>query len=225
MRIATPFIFLLALSQLISCGVSKTATLERSLQEYNNDQWLLSEMWAKKTIKSGKNIGEAQYIMGLCEFQLQKVASAKEWFEKAATSASKEVKGKATAMLGVIASGNGDETAAQLAYKYASIHLQGSDQQIANQRSGILTKVNNYTLQFGAYRDKENAQNAVKSISSALKRANLGNAWITEETSKIGRTLYLVRAGHFPTRNSASTTKDEHDLPECDVRSIATVTN
>ena len=102
MRITLPFILLLALSQLISCGESKTTTLQRSLQEYNNDQWLLSEMWAKKTIQSGKSIGEAQYMMGLCEFNLQNVASSKDWFEKAATSDTPEVKGKAMAMLGII---------------------------------------------------------------------------------------------------------------------------
>jgi hypothetical protein len=226
MRIATPFIFLLALSQLISCGESKTATLERSLHEYNNDHWLLSEMWAKKTIKSGKSIGEAQYMMGLCEFNLQKVDSSKEWFEKAATSANQEVKGKATAMLGIIASLSGDESAAQLAFKKAAKNLQGSDKRIANQRTGSLNNVvNNYTLQFGAYRNKENARNAIESISSTLRKANLGNAWIAEETSSIGRTLYLVQAGHFPTRNSASSIRDEHHLPQCVVTSIATVTN
>ena len=225
MRITTPFILLLALSQLISCGESKTATLERSLQEYKNDQWLLSEMWAKKTIQSGKSIGEAQYMMGLCEFKLQKMESSKDWFEKAATSANPEVKGKAMAMLGIIASNKGDQAAAQLAFSTAAANLQGTDKQNANQRTGSVSGLNKYTLQFGAYRKKENARKAVESISRVLRKADLGNAWIAEEKSSIGRILYLVQAGRFPTRNSASSSRDEHHLPKCVVTNIAIVTN
>lgn len=181
-------------------------------------------MWAKKTIKDGRSIGEAQYMMGLCEFKLQKVESSKGWFQKAATSTNPEVKGKAMAMLGIIASNRGDETAAQLAFSNAATNLQGIDKQNASQRSGTLHKLNNYTLQFGAYREKENAKKAIESISNALQKANLGNAWITEEKSKIGRTLYLVQAGRFPTRISASSSRNEHPLPQCVVTTLATVT-
>jgi cell division protein FtsN len=225
MRITLPFILLLALSQLISCGESKTTTLQRSLQEYNNDQWLLSEMWAKKTIQSGNSIGESQYMMGLCEFNLQNVASSKDWFEKAATSDTPEVKGKAMAMLGIIASSNGDEAAAQLAFRNAAVNLQGADKQNASQRSGTVSLESKFTLQFGAYRKKENAQKAIEVLSIELQNANLGNAWITKEKSNIGRTLYLVQVGRFPSRNSASRSRDEHQLPQCVVTSIATVTN
>tara|TARA_B100000959_G_scaffold217044_1_gene228864 strand:- start:836 stop:1501 length:666 start_codon:yes stop_codon:yes gene_type:complete len=220
MRTISAAITLLALSQLFACGETKTSTLNHALQEYSNNQWLMSEMWAKKTIENEKDIHEAQYLMGLCEFQLQNIDSSKSWFMKAAKSENAEVKGKSTAMLGIIASSKGDYQTAKLAFSNASTNLIGIDKQIAEERSGGKSISNNFTLQFGAYRNRVNAEKAIISLENSLQNAGIGTAWITEERSNSGRTMYLVQAGHFRSRNSASLQRDRTNLPQCIVAVI-----
>jgi tetratricopeptide (TPR) repeat protein len=215
MRITTITLFLLATIQITGCGGDKTTSLDKSLQEYSNGQWNMSELWAKKSLDEGENIEESQYMLGLCEFQLQNQDRAKEWFEKASNSNNPEVKGKATAMIAIISDNQGDYKSAELAYNNASKYLQGVDKQKAVMRSGATSQANNFTLQFGAYQKKTNAEKAIESISQALNQAGLGRAWITEETSNAGRKMFLVQAGHFLSRTSASTYRDKNKLPTC----------
>ena len=217
MRITKILIFLFALSQLTGCANSKTTSLDRSLQEYNNKQWAISEMWAKKSIENENEIHEAQFMVGLCEFRLQNIENAKGWFEKAATSTNTEVKGKATAMLGVIATSNGDSRKAELEFSKASKNLTGTDKIKATAFARGFTGTDIFTLQFGAYKKKENATNAIGQLSKSIHKAGLGSAWITKETSRAGRILFLVQAGHFKTRNDASLVREQYDLPQCTV--------
>jgi hypothetical protein len=215
MRIIKILILLLALVQLIGCQKANTTALDSSLLEYNQSQWLISEMWAKKSIESGKNTHEAQYMMGLCEFQLQNIDNSTAWFTKASASSDPEVKGKATAMLGIIASSKGDYQEAARAFNTSSNYLLGSDKIQAESRSGKHVKSNNFTLQFGAFQKKVNATKAIDTLSNSINKAGLGRAWITEETNRSGRILFLVQAGHFKSRNAASLIREQYKLPQC----------
>ena len=218
----TVIILLLALSQTISCAKPTATALNSSLQAYNNKEWLSSEKWARKAINSGNDIGKAQYIMGLCEFQLQQVDRSNAWFERAALSLDPEVRGKATAMLGIIASSKGDYRAAQIAFQNASPNLRGMDKRRAAAKLQTLNTSNIFTLQFGAYRKKENAVKAIEIISTSIRKADLGNAWISEEKNGLGGTIYLVQAGHFASRNDASSRRTQYNLPQCVVTKVAT---
>jgi cell division protein FtsN len=210
-------------SILAGCNSPQPTAIENSVHEYDNGDWLLSEMWAKKSIKENKNIGEAQYMMGLCEFKQNHMSEAQDWFNKATTSSSQEVHGKATAMLGIIASANGDYAAAQEAFAIAATELQGRDQEKAKALStgGSLANSDSktsFTLQFGAFRDKENANSTLAELSPSLKVLGVDPIWITEETDRSGATLYLVQAGHFSTRVAASNKRKNSNLPQCIVR-------
>jgi len=218
----TVIIFLLTLSQMIGCAKPTATALNTSLQEYNKKEWLSSENWARKAINSGNDIGKAQYIMGLCEFQLQQVDSSKAWFERAALSLDPEVRGKATAMLGIIASSKGEYAAAQIAFQNASPNLRGMDKRRAAAKLRTLNTSNTFTLQFGAYRKKDNAIKSIEIISTSIRKAGLGTAWISEEKSGLGATIYLVQAGHFASRNDASSRRTQHQLPQCVVTKVAT---
>lgn len=215
MRITTITLILLTIIKLTGCSGDKTTSLDKSMQEYTNGQWSMSELWANKSLEEGHNIEESQYMLGLCEFQNQNLNRAKSWFEKASISNDPEVKGKATAMIAIIADNQGDFKSAQLAYNTASKYLQGVDKQKAAMRSGVGTPAQHFTLQFGAYKKKVNAEKAIATISHTLNQAGLGKAWITEETSNSGRKMFLVQAGHFLSRNSASSHRDKNNLPTC----------
>jgi tetratricopeptide (TPR) repeat protein len=212
-----PLLALLLLSALpnLSCESTKTNSLELSLQEYNKGQWMLSEMWAKKAIENNTNRNEAQYMLGLCEFQLEDIDSSKDWFIQAQQSNNPDVKGKATAMLGIIATSEGDYESAQLAFKSAVKNLNGIDKQKANARSGNPILDGKFTLQFGAYQNRSNADKAVVNLTNSLSKSGLGTVWITPESGKYGKTMFLVQAGHFPTRSSASRRRGRGDLPQC----------
>jgi len=187
--------------------------------EYQNGHWLQSEMWAKKSIESNKDIGESQYMMGLCEFKRQHIDEAKEWFTRAALSPKKEVQGKATAMLGIISANNGNIEAAKIAFKKAAVDLEGMDKREANLRTSsgnsAFTSSNSFTLQFGAFRDKSNAKSAMDDLSSSLNQAGIQTVWIKEDSDRLGRKLYLVQAGHFATRSAASNRRMSGNLPQC----------
>jgi tetratricopeptide (TPR) repeat protein len=204
------------------CESSMPTSLERSILEYNYGQWLLSEMWAEKSLDDHLQIDESQYMMGLCEFRLRRLDSATEWFLQASNSSNPMVRGKANAMIGIIASSKGDYEAANAAFTSASIDLDGKDKREAESRTTSTDTYHQtvhtshfFTLQFGAYRDKSNANTFIQSFNTTLDIAGLGNAWITEETDRLGRTMFLVQAGRFPSRTSASSRRKRGDLPQC----------
>ena len=197
-------------------------SLERSILEYNHGQWLLSEMWAEKSLDEHLKIDESQYMMGLCEFQLRRLDSAIQWFLQASNTSNPNVRGKANAMIGIIASSKGDYEAANASFTSASFDLSGKDKSEAESRTTSITThqptvhtSHFYTLQFGAYRDKSNASAYMQSLNATLDKAGLGNAWIEEETDRLGRTMFLVQAGRYPSRTSASSRRKRGDLPQC----------
>lgn len=197
-------------------------SLERSILEYHHGQWVLSEMWAEKSLDEHLQIDEAQYMMGLCEFRLKRFDSANQWFQHAATSRNPDVRGKSNAMIGIIASSNGDFDVADAAFRSASIDLEGIDKREAESRtsstssdSSLTKSPHSFTLQFGAYRNSENAISAIVSLNSILNKAGLGEAWIVEEEDRTGRKMFLVQAGRFTSRSSATTRRKRGDLPQC----------
>lgn len=211
---------LLLFTILFGCKSSHQSALDHSVTEYQNGQWLLSEMWAKKSIESNNSIGESQYMLGLCEFKRQHIDESQEWFIKASSSSNQEVQGKATAMLGIISENKGDYAAAEAAFATAAIDLQGIDRNEAARRSSLSSGTqyvsdHTFTLQFGAFKSKTNADSAVSELSPSLIKAGINSIWITEDTSRTGRKLYLVQAGHFTSRTAASNRRKHGDLPHC----------
>ena len=187
----------------------------------------MSEMWSKKSLEQHQNVDEAQYMMGLCEFQLGRLESATQWFDQAGSSSNSEVRGKATAMLGIISSSKGDFDEARAQFAIAATELTGRDKREAIARSGSPIQQETgdwgstyFTLQFGAYRDQTNAKQAVHSISNSLNEHGLGEPWILEETDRFGRTMFLVQAGRFSTRVKASTLRKSANLPQCIVATV-----
>ena len=206
---------------LAGCQPKSLTAIDRSLQEYGDGQWLLSKMWAEESIGNHANVDEANYMIGLCEFQRNRLNSAKQWFEKSSQSQNREVRSKSNAMLGIIAESNGDPQAASIAFAAAANELVGRDKQRALSKTSPNTPQTAhapsgyFTLQFGAYRDKSNANTFIQSLNTTLDIAGLDNAWITEETDRLGRTMFLVQAGRFPSRTSASSRRKRGDLPQC----------
>ena len=120
---------------LLGCSNNGPKAMERSLQEYNQGQWSISAMWANKALNDKSDRDEAAYLLGLCEFKMQHVNKAKGWFEQAANSGDEAVRGRASAMLGIIASNDGDYVTAALAFEQASADLDGIDKTKASARS------------------------------------------------------------------------------------------
>ena len=215
----------------IGCSNSTPIALGRSLQEYKQGQWSISAMWARKALDEKQVHDEAAYMLGLCEFQMQHVENAKSWFEEATTSRDEELQGRAFAMLGIIASNEGDYLTAATSFEQAATLLEGRDRTrarswvaaIQNGTSFTFTNSENpapYTLQFGAYQKLENAQEAAKQLGSDLRFAGLGSASIVEEKNQVGKVLFMVRAGAFDSRTAASRCRKRHSLPQCIVTTV-----
>jgi tetratricopeptide (TPR) repeat protein len=214
---------------ILGCSSTGPKAMERSLQEYNQGQWSISAMWAKKALNEKNNRSEAAYLLGLCEFRMQRTEKAKAWFLEAAGSNNEDVRGKASAMLGIIASNNNDYVTAALAFEQATADLDGLDKTIASSRAASAnsgtsfsstTPNSAFTLQFGAYKNLENAQIAAKKLGSHLQLAGLGNASIVEEKSKFGNPLFMVQAGSFNSRATAAKYRNKNALPQCIVTAV-----
>jgi septal ring-binding cell division protein DamX len=125
-------------------------------------------------------------------------------------------------MIGIIESSMGDYGAANAAFKSASLDLDGKDKieaesrttPTASDKSTVHTS-HFFTLQFGAYRDKTNATAAIVTLDPVLQKAGLGESWIAEEKDRVGRTMFLVQAGRYPSRTSATSRRNRGDLPQC----------
>ena len=221
MRLITLLFLSIVTFSTLGCGQNKVTALDRSLQEYNSGQWLLSKMWAEESIENHEDVEQAEYLIGLCEYKRNRLDTAKTWFEKSAHSSNKEVRAKSNAMLGIIALNNGDREAAEIAFEIAAPELEGGDQQQAKSRIGsgairtTLSSDGHYTLQFGAYRNEGNAKQSLNTLATSFEKIGLGEAWISEDQDDFGRKLYLVQAGRFVSRSSANSKKIASDLPQC----------
>ena len=213
----------------LSCSNKGPNALDRSLLEYDQGQWTISAMWARKALSEKHAHDEAAYLLGLCEYQLQHIEKAKIWFLSASKSTDEEVRGRAYAMLGIIASSKGDYVTAATAFEHAAGDLEGSDGTLASSwatatRSGTIVASsdipNGFTLQFGAYRKLENAKTAAAEIDADLRTAGLGNAAIVKEVTQVGRVLFTVQAGSFNSRAAASRCRNRNSLPQCIVTAV-----
>jgi len=213
------------------CGCSSNGpkAMERSLQEYNQGQWSISAMWANKALHNENDHDKAAYVLGLCEFRMQHADKAKGWFEQAAESDDESVRGKAYAMLGIIASDDGDFVTAALAFELATSDLDGIDKTNAISRSAAAkggtsfastVSDGEYTLQFGAYKNLENAKHAASQLGSDLRLAGLGSPAIVKEKSTLGKVLFMVQAGSFDSRVAASRCRKRNALPQCIVTAV-----
>jgi tetratricopeptide (TPR) repeat protein len=228
----TPFLHIIALTfffLLTGCSNNGSRAIERSLQEYNQGQWSISAMWANKALDNKNDQDEAAYVLGLCEFRMQHAEKARGWFEQAAQSKNKAVRGRASAMLGIIASNKGDYVTAALAFEQATSDLDGIDKAKASSHSVAAkggnsftssVSIGGYTLQFGAYQSLENAKKAAETLGSDLRLAGLGSPAIVEEKFAVGKSLFMVQAGSFDSRGSASRCRKRNALPQCIVTAV-----
>lgn len=205
---------------LSGCQKQSQSSLDRSIAEYNHGQWLLSKMYAEESIEQKRSIGESQYLIGMCEFQRNRVNASKDWFVKSQHSRNPEVKAKSQAMLGIIAQSEGDIDEANQLFSAASTQLKGMDKQHAvaksNGESPAVTYSSDFfTLQFGAFRNESNANESLSKLKTTLARKGINQSWVKPDTDNYGSTLYLVQAGKFVSRNSAATRKKQGDLPQC----------
>lgn len=177
-------------------------------------------MYAEESIQQQQDVNEAQYLIGMCEFQRKRVNASKEWFVQSEQSSNPEVRAKSQAMLGIIARSEGDVDEANKLFVAASTHLKGMDKQHAVAKSNGASTTPTYssdffTLQFGAFRNEQNANEALQKLKTDLAQKGIRQSWVKPNTDQYGNKLYLVQAGKFVTRNSASTRKKQGDLPQC----------
>ena len=213
----------------LSCSNRGPTALDRSLLEYDQGQWIISAMWARKALHETHTHDEAAYLLGLCEYRLRHVEKAENWFLEASKSSDEEVRGRAYAMLGIIASSDGDYITAATAFEHAAGDLEGNDRTLASQwekatKKGTIVANSEvpigFTLQFGAYQELENAKAAAAKLDANFNMAGLGNAAIVKEVTQVGRVLFTVQAGSFNSRAAASRYRTRNALPQCIVTAI-----
>jgi cell division septation protein DedD len=222
---------LIAIILLVGCeSGQKTGTgLKLATQDYERQQYEQSRERATAVMRSGRVVEreQAAYIAGLSAFELGMIDEAERRFMTAARSSDAEVAAKAKAMLGQIRLNQGRHTDAANLFDEASSGLAAVDARQARTLAGqarraaagdramsgefrietthtVATPDSGFALQVGAFHEQVRANRAADEARQLADRNGIGPVTIVPSTDQRGRTLYLVRIGHFETRRAAA---------------------
>jgi septal ring-binding cell division protein DamX len=173
---------------------------------------------------------EAAYLAGLSAYRLGRIDDAERHFMAACASPDTPTAAKAKAMLGEVRldqhrpreaatlfseaapSFKGDDAkrcAASAAIAYQQSGDAASSKRWADAANGVTgapseTNRSGFTLQVGAFKEKNRAQRAAEEAQRLAKREGLGEVRIIPRRDERGQPMYLVQFGSFPTREAAA---------------------
>ena len=115
------------------------------------------------------------------------------------------------------------ENSRQAAYQAALAHQQAGDrtsagawlrigdaQQTTGQRALAISPragAGRFSLQAGAFRQRQHADNAARSVANVAQQHQLGGVRVIESLDDRGRILYFVQFGRFESRSAASSAR------------------
>ncbi len=115
------------------------------------------------------------------------------------------------------------ENSRQAAYQAALAHREAGDttsagtwlrigdvQQTTGQRALAISprpEAGRFSLQAGAFRRRQHADNAARSVADVAQQHRLGGVRVIESRDDRGRILYFVQFGRFESRSAASTAR------------------
>jgi len=216
---------------MIGCesGQKTGGGLDLAIKEFERQEYEQSREQATRAMRASRGVArdEAAYIAGLSAFELGMIDEAERRFMAAARSSDTQVAANASAMLGQIRLDQARYEDAIEYFETAAPDLRGEDARQARQLAGLARRMvagdplarrefrietahavampdSGFALQVGAFRDRSRASRSAEEARRLVDRNGMGPVQIVPTTDRRGRTLYLVRIGHFETRHAAT---------------------
>ena len=192
---------------------------------------------------SGPRSDEAAWIVGLCDYREGNLASAESRFRYVTTGTDRPLAAQARVMLGQIelAQGQPSQCLASLARAWSDLpethHRRAAELGVtaaealddpraedlwlsrmpaatSRTTSQMISLRERFTLQAGAFRNRDGAESAKVQLEEQPGINKLGTANIRTRTDRRGDTLYLVQIGSFSTRSAADAARRGMDAVE-----------
>ena len=214
-RLLSPSLCLAALLA-VGCGSAPpAASLSLAIEQYDAGDYQAGYETASEVMRrrSGPERDRAVYMAGLCAYRLDDLDEAELRLRLADDSSDAQTQGNAQAMLGLVRMQQGHPEEASRLLEDAAATLEGDDgaqaarySKVAAGRAPVSARgsAGGFTLQAGAFRQRDRAGAAASSLERLAARHGLGPVRIVPDHERLRGTLYLVQVGHFPTRGEAA---------------------
>ncbi|MGI9014904.1 MAG: SPOR domain-containing protein [Phycisphaerales bacterium] len=212
-------------------GPGAGSQLDGSIAAYDASQFDVARMGALDVMRSAASPQreEAAYLAGMSAYRLRDIDDAERLFMTAAKSSDATVKGRSTAMLGVIRIDQGRSPDAAHYFATAAAMLPDRDevrraQELARDGGAAMNAQSNsgrdtlqvapdtsearYTIQVGVFTQKANAESAQRNAEATARQHGLGPVRIvTRADSRSNQTLYVVQFGSFASEATAQASR------------------
>lgn len=209
------------------------SAITQATQAYEAGELTTARRKAEPLAKAaGPRSDEAAWIVGLCDYREGKLASAQSRFRYVTTGTDQPLAAQARIMMGQIELAEGQPTKclASLARAWPDLpethHRRAAELGVSAAESlgdaraedlwlsrmpaastrttkEMISLRERFTLQAGAYRNRDGAETARSQLDGEPGMIRLGQASIRTRTDRRGDTLYLVQIGSFSTRSAA----------------------
>ena len=183
---------------------------------------------------SGLEREEAAYVAGLSAMKMDRPVTARELLQEASASSNRQLAGTSGVTLGTLLLEDGEPLAAARAFDKASERLTGSDALKARRAAAAAYKSagrndiaaarlsgtpapspagqGSFTIQGGAFHDRDRATARARELSNAARRTALGTARVVPARVK-GKAGFLVQIGSYDTRSDAESVRRMLGIP------------
>lgn len=148
--------------------------------------------------------GKAKAVLGLVRMAQHRPHDAAVLLAEASGALTGENSRQAAYQAALAHQKAGDKTSAGAWFRIANV------QQPTGQRALAISpraRAARFALQAGAFRRRQHADNAARSVADVAQQNGLGGVRVIESLDDRGRTLYFVQFGRFESRSAATTAR------------------
>lgn len=231
-----PIILALFCCLLHSCAPKQSNSLDSAIRDYDATRYQKAYDSARLTRlrASGLEREEAAYVAGLSALKMDRPVTARELLQEASASSNRQLAGTSAVTLGTLLLEDGEPLAAARAFDKASERLTGSDALKARRAAAAAYEtagrddiaaarlsgtpapspagMGSFTIQAGAFHDRDRATARAKELSNAARRTSLGTARVIPARVK-GKSGFLVQIGSYDTRSDAESVRRMLGIP------------
>lgn len=232
----SPIILALFCCLLHACAPKQANSLDSAIRDYDASRYQQAYDSARLTRlrASGLEREEAAYVAGLSAMKMDRPVTARELLQEASASSNRQLAGTSGVTLGTLLLEDGEPFAAARAFDKASERLTGSDALKARRAAASAYKsagrndiaearlsgtpapspagMGSFTIQGGAFHDRDRATARAKELSTAARRTSLGTARVIPARVK-GKSGFLVQIGSYDTRSDAESVRRMLGIP------------
>ena len=148
--------------------------------------------------------GRAQAVLGLVRMNQHRPHDAAVLLAQASGALTGENSRQAAYHAALAHQAAGDESSAGTWFRIADAEQPTGQRALA---ISSRARAGRFSLQAGAFRRRQHADSAARSVADVSQRHGLGGVRVIESLDERGRTLYFVQFGRFESRSAASSAR------------------